>query len=280
MYYTATIKSPGQQKKLQIVKLLLKGLISFCCIGLAVACTLKEKKVMKTDNYRMGRLKARLTNQTSKDKNAATGVQPLNFGGKREGLMYVPKGYNKNRPAALAVMLHGAGGQAEHGLSLLQNYADDKNIILLAPASQAATWDVIVSNFFGPDAVFIDKALEFVFENYAIDSSRIAIGGFSDGASYALCLGLSNGDLFTHIIAFSPGFFHTFEDIGKPSVFISHGTQDNVLPIDPCSRRIVSKLKMQGFEVNYMEFDGAHEIPANISQSGVNWFATGGMNKD
>ncbi len=30
--------------------------------------------------------------------------------------------------------------------------------------------------------------------------------GFSDGASYALSLGVPNGDLFTHIVAFSPGF--------------------------------------------------------------------------
>lgn len=30
--------------------------------------------------------------------------------------------------------------------------------------------------------------------------------GFSDGASYALSLGLPNGNLFSHIVAFSPGF--------------------------------------------------------------------------
>lgn len=39
----------------------------------------------------------------------------------------------------------------------------------------------------------------------AIDPAHVAIGGFSDGASCALSLGLVNGDLFTHVMAFSPG---------------------------------------------------------------------------
>jgi phospholipase/carboxylesterase len=34
----------------------------------------------------------------------------------------------------------------------------------------------------------------------------VALGGFSDGASYALSLDLTNGDLFASLIAFSPGF--------------------------------------------------------------------------
>ncbi len=129
-----------------------------------------------------------------------------------------------------------------------------------------------MNDSFGTDVQFIDQALTLVYERYAIDTSHIAIGGFSDGASYALCIGLSNGDLFTHILAFSPGFVYTIENTGKPQVFISHGTKDQVLPIDPCSRRIVPQLKKQGLQVNYQEFIGEHQIPAGISGSGMKWF--------
>jgi predicted esterase len=223
------------------------------------------------DGYQNGRLKAR-PDQKSPKINVITGVQPLNLDGKRDGFIYVPASYQPSRPAALAVMLHGAGGQAQHGLSLLKEYADDHNIILLAPASRAQTWDVIAYDGFGPDVKFIDQALTMLFEKYAIDTSRLAIGGFSDGASYALSMGLTNGDLFTHILAFSPGFVHTIETKGKPAVFISHGTKDRVLPIDPCSRRIVPQLKRLGLQVNYQEFDGEHTIPASISRIGVTWF--------
>lgn len=59
---------------------------------------------------------------------------------------------------------------------------------------------------FGPDVDYINKSLEYVFSRYLIDPRRLGLAGFSDGASYALSLGLPNGDLFSHIVAFSPGF--------------------------------------------------------------------------
>jgi phospholipase/carboxylesterase len=59
---------------------------------------------------------------------------------------------------------------------------------------------------FGPDVDYINRSLQHVFERYTVDPNRLGIAGFSDGASYALSLGLPNGDLFSHIIAFSPGF--------------------------------------------------------------------------
>lgn len=275
-FYKAALMETGkQQSAFPYAKALIILLMSCCWIGFTVACTLKEKgdsRMLKDrDTYKRGRLTARPDNKTAQDTITA-GVQPLHIDGKRDGFMYVPTTYHKSRPAALALMLHGAGGQAEHGLSLLRQYADDHNIILLAPASRAATWDIIASDSFGVDVRFIDQALALVFERYAIDSLRIAIGGFSDGASYALCIGLSNGDLFTHILAFSPGFVYTIEKKGKPAVFISHGTKDRVLPIDPCSRRIVPQLQHQGLQVNYQEFEGEHQIPAGISKSGVEWF--------
>jgi predicted esterase len=40
--------------------------------------------------------------------------------------------------------------------------------------------------------------------------------GFSDGASYALSLGLANGDLFTHVLGFSPGFMRVPRHVGRP----------------------------------------------------------------
>lgn len=229
--------------------------------------------ITERDQYRTGRLTTKPGAFSRKDK-IAVGVQPLGLDNKRDGTLYIPKGYNdSSKPATLAVMLHGAGGSAEQGLSLLRQYADAENIILVAPIARKYSWDIIASDAFGPDVIFIDQALKFVFENYDIDSTHIAIGGFSDGASYALCIGLTNGDLFTHIIAFSPGFTFSLEKYGKPAVFISHGVEDAVLPIAPCARRIVPQLQRQGLQVNYTEFNGGHEIPVNISEKAVSWFA-------
>ena len=201
------------------------------------------------------------------------GLQPLQLDDKRDGWLYIPSAYSEHHPAALALMLHGAGGNAKHGLHLLQHLADSHNIILVAPASRGSSWDIINLDRFGPDVVFIHQALAKTFEQYSIDATHMAIGGFSDGSSYALSLGLINGDLFTHIIAFSPGFFYATETVGKPKVFISHGTKDEVLPIGPCSRRIVPRLQQQEYDVTYEEFEGPHTIPAAISKKAVKWFA-------
>src|SRR4051812_27856815 len=118
-------------------------------------------------------------------------------------------------------MLHGAGGTADQVVPILQGAATQRGVIILAPDSRSrSTWDVIRDGF-GPDVVFIDRALTSVFERFVIDPQRTAIGGFSDGASYALSLGLANGDLFHDILAFSPGFEAPSEPEGRPRVFIS-----------------------------------------------------------
>jgi phospholipase/carboxylesterase len=50
---------------------------------------------------------------------------------------------------------------------------------------------------YGPDVEFIDRALDWAFDRLTLDIRKLAITGFSDGASYALSLGITNGDLFT-----------------------------------------------------------------------------------
>ncbi len=220
-----------------------------------------------------GRLTARPAQPGSQAPGTPTsqGAQPVGLGGEREALLYVPTGYTPDHPAPLAVMLHGAGGTARHGLGLLQELADSAGLLLLAPWSRRQTWDVIFGSY-GPDVAYMDRALEHTFERYAVDPARVAIGGFSDGASYALSVGITNGDLFTHVIGFSPGFMVPGEQHELPRLYISHGTRDEVLPIDACSRRIVPRVKRAGYDVLYHEFDGPHTVPSDIAREAVDWF--------
>ena len=125
---------------------------------------------------------------------------------------------------------------------------------------------------YGADVRFIDRALENVFARYAVDPKRVAVGGFSDGASYALSLGVTNGDLFTHVLAYSPGFMAPAAQRGAPRLYVSHGTDDRVLPIDRCSRRLVPRLKEAGYGVLYREFEGPHTVPPQIARESLEWF--------
>lgn len=205
-------------------------------------------------------------------KPAPGGRHKLDVGSGRDSYFYVPRQYDPVHPAPLVLLLHGAGGHAHHGLGLLQHLADDNGMILVAPASAAQTWDVIAKRSYGPDVALLDRALTHVFEHYAVDPLHLAIGGFSDGASYALSVGLANGDLFTHVIGFSPGFIAPLSPQGRPKIFISHGTRDDVLPIEPCSRSIVPRLRQAGYSVTYEEFDGGHAIPGAVAQRAADWF--------
>ena len=180
-------------------------------------------------------------------------------------MLYVPPG---DGPKTLVLGLHGAGSSPEEPMALLRPHADRAGLILLAPKSQGPTWDVTMGGF-GPDVEAIDGLLEQVFSQYDVDD--VAVAGFSDGASYALSLGLTNGDLFDHVIGFSPGFIALAQPTGMPRLFISHGTHDSVLPIGRTSRRGVPRLRAAGYPVTYREFNGDHEVPPHIVRQAVAW---------
>ncbi len=194
------------------------------------------------------------------------------FGPARGSYLYVPSAYSEERPAPLVVLLHGAGEDARDGLAQLREQADEAGCMLLALSSRGPTWDFVIGGY-GPDVAAIDRALEEVFSSYAVDPARVGIGGYSDGASYALSLGISNGDLFTHVLAFSPGFMAPAGRVGAPRIFVSHGTRDRWLPIDRTSRRLVPQLERAGYEVRYREFDGEHVVPPGIGREAITWFA-------
>lgn len=220
------------------------------------------------------RLLARPGKPASSAPKAKPGLHELGLARDRDGLLYVPAGYREDSPAPLAVMLHGAGGSARGALGPFRQLADDAGLILLAPDSRGRTWDVILGGY-GPDIAFLDEALDLTFSRCAVDPKHIAVEGFSDGASYALSLGVTNGDLFSHVIAFSPGFMVPQEQRGTPRIYISHGKDDRVLPIDSCSRRLVPKLRRAGYDPLYREFDGPHTVPEEIAREALEWFTAG-----
>ncbi len=184
------------------------------------------------------------------------GTHRLDLRSGAEAVLVVPPGEPATWP--LLVFLHGAGGSAEHSLALAGAAAVDAGCLLLAPSSVGRTWDLIAGGL-GPDVAVLDAALEEVVAVAPV--SRVAIGGFSDGASYALSLGLANGDLFERVLAFSPGFVAPPSRSGRPAIWISHGAQDRVLPVDRCGRRVARDLAKAGYDVTYEEFDGGHVVP-------------------
>jgi phospholipase/carboxylesterase len=249
------------------------GLVS-TCLASSLAFLIACDATMESTADNNGRLTAR---PRSGIKSSAHGEQHLGLDPRRDGVLFVPanadalrQGSGQAEPMPLIVLLHGAGGTGEGVLRRIRDAAEEAGVAVLAPDSRESTWDA-VHVAFGPDVAFIDRALARAFETLAVDPARVAIGGFSDGATYALSLGLVNGDLFQRVVAFSPGFLVSGLRVGKPLVFISHGTSDQILPIDRTSRAIVPGLRERGYEVMFHEFEGGHEVPPAIAREGVAW---------
>jgi predicted esterase len=201
----------------------------------------------------------------------APGEHVLHDDDGRRAVLYVPPDYDPKRPAPLMLALHGATGSGDSMLRGTRPSAETHGVVVVSPSSRAGTWDAIRGTF-GDDLSRIDRMLDDVFDRCAIDASRVAVGGFSDGASYALSIGLINGDLFTHLIGHSPGFLIPGPPHGKPKIFISHGRQDTILPIDQCGRRIVAMLKATGYTPRFDEFDGGHTASPGMREAAMAWF--------
>jgi phospholipase/carboxylesterase len=264
--------SPRRMSRRRLIGLGVTGLAAAIATPLATACSLGAAPAGEPD-YQPGdgRLAARpgIPNGT-----VSPGTMPLELASGRDGLLHVPASYRASQAAPLIVMLHGAGGAASRWSTRFIDMSEKHGIILLTPDSRGPTWDAIGRGF-GPDVEFIDRALTFAFARCLVDPARVSVQGFSDGASYALSLGLTNGDLFKRIVAFSPGFVVPIKRQGKPRVFVSHGINDQILPIDQCSRTIVPQLRKAGYDVDYREFDGPHAVPPAIMDGAAEWLAAG-----
>jgi hypothetical protein len=83
---------------------------------------------------------------------------------------------------------------ARRGISPYLDPAEEAGLVLLAPDSRdRRDWDIFFPSHYGPDVRFINRALEHTFDRLAADPGRLTVMGFSDGATYALSLGLATG---------------------------------------------------------------------------------------
>jgi predicted esterase len=178
-------------------------------------------------------------------------------------VIHVPQNYVPTTATPLVVFLHGALRTVDTFMNGHAPISEETGAIVLMPLSNIGTWDAINGDF-GPDVAVVNAALDWVFHRCNIDATKIVLSGFSDGGTYVIALGRANGDLFSRVAAYSPGFLIDVARNGRALFLITHGTQDTVLPIDATSRRIVPALRSAGYTVDYREFTGPHAVPFSI----------------
>lgn len=116
-------------------------------------------------------------------------------------------------------------------------------------------------------AGFIDELIE----NYPIDKENITLIGFSQGTILSYAVALSYPEKVQRIVALS-GYLNeeiikdNFQenDFGNLKMFISHGTVDQVIPVD-WAKKAPSILEKLGIKTVYKEYPVGHGVaPQNF----------------
>src|SRR6266542_2362529 len=199
-------------------------------------------------------------------------IVPIGLGGARDGVVYAaPDADRVSRP--LLVLLHGANGSGARILSRMQSQVATPGVVIFAPDSRGITWDVVRDGV-GADVHFLDDALRAVFDRYPIDRARVCVAGHSDGASYALTLGITNGELFPQVMAFSAGFLAVKAPSNvRPRIFLAHGRDDEILSFEASGRHIAAMLERSGYDVTFRPFDGGHALKPEVVREAISWWS-------
>jgi hypothetical protein len=136
--------------------------------------------------------------------------------------LYVPRHYDRRRPAPLTFSLHGDGGEY-FWLDESSNYAaeqlgEGRNSIVLSPAARG------VSGFYVGDHEFdVLEAWNDVAHSFALDPVRTAVTGYSMGGHGSYRLGLLYPHLFARAVPMAPAICRGLWYVAKCST-----TEDTV----------------------------------------------------
>jgi len=122
-------------------------------------------------------------------------------------------------------------------------------------------------------AGFIDELVA----NYPIDSNNVTLIGFSQGCILGYAVALSYPEKVQRLVAMS-GYLNTEiavddfmdNDLSKLKVFASHGTVDQVIPVE-WARKSIPLLKSFGIDVVYKEYPVGHGVAPQNFFDFKNW---------
>lgn len=112
-------------------------------------------------------------------------------------LVYVPAGYQPDKPVPLVMNIHGwvsSGSAFMKKTSDLRPYADTANFIVAYPSGLDFRWNSLEEDGGETDLAYLISVLDDLKERYAIDRERIYATGFDDGGELALLMGCRYGD--------------------------------------------------------------------------------------
>ncbi len=209
----------------------------------------------------------------------------------------LPQKFASTHSYPLLLGLHGNGGTPDHMMETMNKTLKKEPLILAAPHGAYANFSQLRGRHFSweiqtrnrelwktadPLAVEnLDEVIREIKERYPV--GEVYILGFSQGAAYAFLSGFKYAGTVAGIISIGGLFPETDSEFSilketeiangkKFRVFISQGSNDRLIPAG-YGAKTAEKLKKYGYEVEYQEYEGGHEITPQLLKNIYAWMA-------
>lgn len=191
----------------------------------------------------------------------------------------------------LLLLLHGYGSNEADLFSFAEELPDHYYVISArAPYDlQYGSYAWYAINFDANENKFSDVAqarnsrdliVRFIDElttQYPIDANKVSLVGFSQGAILSYAIGLSYPEKIKNVVAMS-GYLnlemaeanYQNKDFSKLKLFVSHGTVDQVIPVD-WARKSPGILQPLGIETVFKEYPIGHGVSPQNFYDFKNW---------
>ncbi|WP_313359719.1 PHB depolymerase family esterase [Empedobacter sp.] len=179
----------------------------------------------------------------------------------------------------LFVLIHGYGSNEEDLFSFVQDLPQNAHIV-----SVRALHDIVYGGYAWYDINFVNnekwmdetqaiesrnKLVEFIdaiVQQENLDAANVTLMGFSQGAILSYAISLNNPEKIKNVAILSGypeakiiGDFDQSKDFSNLNFFVSHGTEDVVLPIE-LGRMGDEFLKSLNINFEYHEYRSGHGI--------------------
>ncbi|MFN4028165.1 MULTISPECIES: alpha/beta hydrolase [Flavobacterium] len=207
-------------------------------------------------------------------------------------LVRAPKIKKEKNP--LLLLLHGYGSNEEDLFSFASELPEEYFVVSArAPfdlsygshAWYAINFDADENKFsdIGQARASRDIIVRFIDElvaNYAIDAENVTLIGFSQGCILSYAVALSYPEKVRRVVALS-GYWnpeiavddYLENDFSKLRIFASHGTVDQVIPVE-WARKSIPALQVLGITIVFKEYMVGHGVAPQNFFDFKHWLST------
>src|SRR5213594_2301940 len=163
----------------------------------------------------------------------------MSSGRKREYVLYVPRSYDRAKPTALVISLHGAGlwGAAQRETSQWDRVADEYGFIVVYPSGEGGggprAWHEGGGAQPSRDVRFISELIDTLEARYNIDRRMIYANGLSNGGGMSFALSCTLSDRIAAVGMVGAALLLPFSwctDHRPVPMIAFHGTADRAVP--------------------------------------------------